>query len=319
MPLAPRTERTGRPAKRSNQWENMSGETKPIRAGLDQAGFLVRTQTQDGLRLDGYLLPCPGPEKGLPVIVCIHGAASNFYAGGFWDELVPVLHRSGYHVLRVNTRGHDGHFTAKTATGTVRLGAAYERVADCTRDIAAWADWCQRNGHQSLVLLGHSLGAIKALYSQAYQPCGVIRGVVALSPPRLSCLVYLEKVPRFRALLENAQRLCQSGQGQALFESTFPFPMLITAEAFLDKYGDERYNIVTFLDRITVPACFIYGEHELVDDWSFSGLPEQIMAGGQENRRRVSVLPGADHFYTGRYEAVSSLVVEYLRWVAEQP
>jgi pimeloyl-ACP methyl ester carboxylesterase len=280
----------------------------------DAWGALVRTQTADGIRLDGFFQPAEGDDQRA-VLVCVHGAASNFYAGGLWDELVPAVRRAGYAVLRVNTRGHDGHFTTRSAQGTVRLGAAYERVSDCTEDLRAWVDWVGTRGFDRAILLGHSLGGIKVLYSQAHAPHPLVAGVLALSAPRLSCSLYGTTAPAFPALLDRARQLCRDGQGNSVFESTFPFPMLITGESFLDKYGGERYNILTFLDRIQVPIAFLYGELELQGNPSFQGLPEAVAECTHSRLAKITIIPGADHFYSGCAEALAQAVLTDLTWI----
>ena len=75
--------------------------------------------------------------------------------------------------------------------GVRRLGSAYERVEQCLEDLDAWLVWADER-YQRVILLGHSLGAIKALYYQVHrspqslQTLPSLRQVIAISPPRLS-------------------------------------------------------------------------------------------------------------------------------------
>ncbi len=278
-------------------------------------GALVRTVTHDGLRLDGFWQPSVNAGSAQAVI-CVHGAASNFYAGGLWDELAQRFRQQGNGVLRVNTRGHDGHYVTRSDTGVVRMGAAYERVADATGDLRSWITWLREQGYARVVLVGHSLGAIKVLYAQAKEPSPEVQGIIALSAPRLSCALYQEVSPAFRATLLEARRRIQSGQGQSLIESQFPFPMLITAEGFVDKYGGEQYNVLTFCDQLMVRTGLVFGERETTDNPSFAALPEafrQFAARGAPFR--VELVPGADHYYAGCYAALGQLVEELLCWI----
>ena len=44
------------------------------------------------------------------------------------------------------------------------------------------------------------------------------------------------------------------GRGEELFTANFPFPLLIAASAYIDKYGPaERYNLV--VPRSRCPKC----------------------------------------------------------------
>src|SRR5580704_3717152 len=103
---------------------------------------LVQTWTADDLRLDGsYQAPPSRGVSGIAVdaFCLVHGTGGNFYNSTLFDGLAARLLQLGCAVLRVNTRGHDGISTASTRTGGKRLGAAYEMVDDCRKDLAAWA------------------------------------------------------------------------------------------------------------------------------------------------------------------------------------
>ncbi len=279
---------------------------------------LVKVVCRDGLRLDGvYESPAEGVEcQG--AVICLHGAASNFYGGTMFERLSPLFRTRGWGVLRVNTRGHDGYFATRTAAGAVRLGAAYERVGDCTLDVTAWVNWVVERGLPRTLVLGHSLGAIKAVYSQAYAAHERVTAVLALSPPRLSGRVYRTAASsEFLPMVSQAEQLVAAGRPQAVIESTFPFPMLITAEAFLEKYAGETYNLLEFVHTLQVPVGFLYGERELDgSNASFAGLPAALAARvGNPARLRVEVIPDADHFYSGCYEPLEQSLRGMLDWL----
>ena len=95
--------------------------------------------------------------------------------------------------------------------------------------------------------------------------------------------------------------MVKTGRGDELFTSKFPFPLLITAAGYIDKYGPaERYNILKFAADLPCPALFTYGSKELASGGiAFAGLPEALMALPNADRRSVAVIEGADHVYTG--------------------
>ena len=99
-----------------------------------------------------------------------------------------------------------------------------------------------------------------------------------------------------------------------LFFSRFPIPTLMSAECYIDKYGPaERYNIVQFVDQITCPSLFVYGQVELDQGGiAFAGMPEAIGAAGS-SALDVKVVSGADHFYTGQSAALIETVLDWLR------
>ena len=49
--------------------------------------------------------------------------------------------------------------------------------------------------------------------------------------------------------------MVKAGQGDELFTSKFPFPLLITAAGYIDKYGPaERYNLLKFAADLALPC-----------------------------------------------------------------
>jgi len=281
---------------------------------------LVDTQTTDGIRLHGALSFIGDQRQDL--VICLHGVGSNFYGSSMMNQLAEHLVSADCHVLRVNTRGHDSIYTAQSANGPTRLGAAYEVVDHCRMDVAAWTTWSQSRCYQRVILLGHSLGAIKVLYAQARQPQETVAAVAALSPPRLSASVFRQS-SRSSDYLESlfvAQNKIEQGRGEELIEIRFPFPMIISASSFHDKYGpQERYNILGFVDQIRCPALYVYGAQELESGGpAFAGLPQAIQERTAECQSagccvETQVVPGADHLYTQAGDELCRVVSNWLR------
>ena len=180
---------------------------------------LVRAVTEDKIQLDGAL-HAGATDK--PLVVCLHGVGGNFYGGTMFSELLPPLQARDHSVLWANTRGHDS-ITFSGSPGPA-LGAAFEMVDHCRIDFAAWAEWAASRGFPSLILLGHSLGAIKAVYCQSVQPLPSIQSIIAASPPRLSYLAF-KNGPRSSAFFEDMQianQLIADGKGDQLFRPRRP-------------------------------------------------------------------------------------------------
>jgi alpha/beta superfamily hydrolase len=230
----------------------------------------------------------------------VHGTGSNFYSSTLFDALAGRLVELGCGVLRANTRGHDGISTAVTSRGGRRLGAAYELVDDCRHDIRAWLDWLRDRAGPRIGLIGHSLGAVKCLYSVAHDGNVQPECVVAISPPRLSYSWFCASENRIQFLSDfhRAEALVSAGEPDALLEVKLPLAYLTTAAGYVEKYGpDERYNFVKFLDRVRCPALVTLGEIEVANNMAFRTLPTAI-AESSATKVSVEVIAGADHFYT---------------------
>jgi pimeloyl-ACP methyl ester carboxylesterase len=284
---------------------------------------LVQTTTRDGLRLDGALRrPSPGGSRAIPIdVFClIHGTGGNFYGSSLFDVLADRLLQLGCGVLRVNTRGHDGISTAVTAQGGKRQGAAYEVVDDCRHDVAAWIDWCLLNVGPRVGLVGHSLGAVKAIYALARDPALATSCLIALSPPRLSYSFFCT-APEAAEFLETyrlAEDHAANGRGATLLDVQLPLPFAITAGGYVEKYGpEERYNLLPLLGGVSCPMLITFGSIEVEKNMAFSGLPKAVQ-GAVQRKENISIrnLPGGDHFYTGVRSELLAEIETWLRGVS---
>ncbi len=201
---------------------------------------LVQTTTRDGLRLDGSYQP-PAGSAAVPVdaFCLVHGTGGNFYGSSLFDDLAERLRALGCGVLRVNTRGHDGISSDQTPRGGRRQGAAYEVVADCRHDLSAWLEWLRNQGCARVGLVGHSLGAVKAIYAAAHEPQLGAACLLALSPPRLSYATFCAS-PQASAFLDTyreAEGHVAAGRPTALMDVSLPLPFVVTAAGYVEKYG----------------------------------------------------------------------------------
>jgi alpha-beta hydrolase superfamily lysophospholipase len=265
---------------------------------------LVQVSTRDGVRLDGMYQPREPGTHTLALDACcmIHGTGGSFYSSTLFDALADRLPALGCGVLRVNTRGHDLMSTAVTTKGGRRLGAAYELVDDCRHDLSAWVDWLKEYAGPRVLLLGHSLGAVKALYALAHEPQLDVAAAIAISPPRLSYSWFCSNPqgPQFLETYALAEQHVAQGQPAALLEVKLPLPFVVTAAGYVEKYGpDERYNYLQFVGSVRCPVLVTLGGIEAEHNMAFRGVAEALADIG---RRRpgltVNVIPGADHFYS---------------------
>ncbi len=279
---------------------------------------LVQVTTRDDIRLDGAYWPATGsPSINRDSFLLIHGTGGNFYSSTLFDAVGERLLQLGCSVLRVNTRGHDGINTAVTSRGGRRLGAAYETLADCRHDLAAWLDWLKQRAGPRLGLIGHSSGAVKCLYALANEPGLPVQSVIALSPPRLSYSWYCQSqnAQAFLDTFNRAEALVNSGRPGSLIEVSLPLPFVITAAGYVEKYGpDERYNFLKFLAGVPCPTLVTLGELEVGSNMAFEGLPEAIGQIASRGRNlTLHTLAGADHFYTGVRGELADSLEKWLR------
>lgn len=281
---------------------------------------LVQVRTADGVRLDGALAvprnSAVEPKPTVDAAICLHGTGSNFYGGGLFEGLTPKLLADGIAVVRVNTRGHDAISIAATLQGPQRIGGAFERVEDCRHDLVAWAELLVERGCRSIALVGHSLGAIKAIYSTVHAPHPAVTRLIAISPPRLSHSYFLasEKRDQFLAEYREVEARFQAGHHQALFDVKVPLPFIFSAASYLEKYGpDEKFNFLRQIDRLKLPTLFAFGGLEVEREMPFRGLPEAVSGAASPIQPiQVVTIAGANHSYTGQVEELSYKIRAWL-------
>lgn len=265
---------------------------------------LIQTTTRDGLRLDGIFQPATGPAAfALDAIYLVHGTGGNFYGSTLFESIAEHFLPRGCAVLRANTRGHDGVSTASTGRGGKRLGAAYEIVDNCRHDLSAWISFLRDRGCKRICVIGHSLGAVKALYALTSEQNPCVKAIIGLSPPRLSYSYFVASAQgaEFLATISRAEALVASNQPATLMEVQQPLPYVITAGGYVEKYGsDERYNYLRFVSGVRCPCLITLGRLEVEKNMAFREAPEELARLREKYMNlQVETIPGADHFYSG--------------------
>jgi pimeloyl-ACP methyl ester carboxylesterase len=265
---------------------------------------MARIETTDGLFLDGVLWH-PQSTGQLPVdaFLLIHGTGSNFYAPGLLETFARLAVAGGTAVLRINTRGHDGISSIPGRSSSLKGGATYERIGDCTLDVTASVSWLAAKGFDRVVLVGHSMGGVKALYSQAHAHHAAVTGVIGISPPRFSHqrMASHPRGEKFREEFGRARDLVAQGQPEQLLAVTQPLPFLATAAGYVEKYGPEdRYDFVPLLLRLKCPVLILFGSESIKTSPAFDGLDTaltEVVAGN--SAIACEIVAGANINYTG--------------------
>jgi len=132
---------------------------------------LVRTITDDNVELQGLL--CSVTPRRTKAVIHLHGIWGNFYENPFIDHFIDFYPKQGFTFLSANTRDHDG-------------GAYNANFEQCLSDIEAWIRFLVELGYTQILIQGHSLGALKAVYywNNALHADirSKIKGMIFLSP-----------------------------------------------------------------------------------------------------------------------------------------
>lgn len=266
---------------------------------------IATVTTSDGLELQlGYIAPV---DTGRPVLLCTHGVANNF-ASTPLRTVAELLAKRGIGAAILSNRGHD--WLSMNRRDQRWIGAAYERFEDSALDLGAAAAWLRQQGHERIVLAGHSLGGLKVGYTAAHAlPEGVV-GVALCSAPRLPDDKFWD-MAEYRKLLSEAERRVSEGRPEELMFVPMPTntPALkgvFTAATYVNKYGPRASTtMLRYVERISPPTLVLAGTKE----------PPQLDFAREVARAigaTLAEIEGADHLYSGREEAVAQALGAWL-------
>lgn len=303
---------------------------------------LVYVKTETGIRLDGALhkpANATRPQLGVvdaagkqgmssatqaahpsEIVLMIHADGDDFTSPSILETVQNLFLEQGRAVLRINTSGKGVVNYYNVHKGAERHGTVYEIVHDCLGEIDTWIAWLRRQGYERVTLVGHRLGAVKALYYGAEGvDAKIVKRIVALSPPRLSHAFFLENDPEglFVRDFAEAQKLLKAGKPLAYFEASYPAPDLTSAQTYYDKYGpEERYNVLAFARKISCPALFMMGSLEERGLVVARGLTKdlRLLADDRPNIA-LEVVAGANCFYSNVREKA---VIALENWLTSQ-
>jgi pimeloyl-ACP methyl ester carboxylesterase len=255
--------------------------------------------------LDGaFHEPDSGAAAGAALL--FHGNTMNFYVGAP-RFLPPALTRLGLTCLAFNRRGHD---ILGTRASRAAEGAAFQTTHEAIADNRTAAQWLATRGYPHPVVIGHSNGGMLAVRHVADHPqtpalvllsahCGG-KGLVPLAS-RTGLLAG----NRLEEITVQARALVAAGRGRELM--LLPgWWYVASAESFLDLLT-ELPDILELAPRIGCPTLYLRGDREPADLYP-----------AEEFRRRaagpcaVEIVPGCDHFYVDREDAVTAIVAAWL-------
>jgi dienelactone hydrolase len=276
---------------------------------VDHREQLVTAIAEDGIELDGVIIRPSTDEQPL-LVLWIHGFGANFYFTPYL-RLARALAACGIAAAVVNTRGHDLATLLQPRAGTPYWGgAAWEKLDESPRDLAGWVDAAIVAGFSGVVLVGHSLGAVKVTHYLAERQDPRVVGLALAAPP----LQPAWDTRAYPAAVAEAERLVSSGHPQALFEGPWG---AVSAQTYLslDQVGFDQFGRMTdepSLARIDRPIFAMIGAED-IQVCTVGDLDVIRRNAKAAPRVETHVIDGSDHFFTGHAPDAANLLA---KWVA---
>jgi pimeloyl-ACP methyl ester carboxylesterase len=271
---------------------------------------IVYADTADGLTLEGVVIrPTTAAAKSVPVI-WVHGLTGRFYAK---SSILAGrdLAAAGYTFISGNNRGHDFGARVMNKSGeAVLAGGGWERFDESPHDVDAWITFAVSLGFERVVILGHSLGALKVAYYQALKQDPRVAGLVAASPPIQAARVDPE-------MTKLAERMVAEGKGQDLLPwgSSRAGAGTHSAATYVNRVqtGLDQYGLLTAkpaIGKVRCPVLAFFGTIQDTGGWEDLDMIRRNATSAE--RIDTAIIDGADHVYTGRESAVAQVLLGWL-------
>jgi len=271
---------------------------------------LVRIKTSDGVELQGLNFKGSG-RAAHAVVMHLHGTWGNFYGNPFIDHFSDFYPRRGFSFLTGNNRGHDE-------------GSIGERFVDSTKDIQAWLEFAASQRYRWIILQGHSLGALKAVYYLQIHatPRSPIKGLILLSPFDVVAFYGSGDMSVREKRLQQVRAIAASNMEALVPKDLFNI-WLISAGAYLDLAdSNTRADIFPFrtgslknsiLSRLKIPTFAAIGG----DDFAAYPSPKAELEQLSELQHvRAALVKGAPHNFADRESALLKELSPWLPSVA---
>jgi pimeloyl-ACP methyl ester carboxylesterase len=273
---------------------------------------LVYTESLDGYLLEGAVFTPASSGSGTPPVVWMHGFTGRFYE----PHTVAIGRRlvaRGHVFVTGNNRGH--HLGANVANlrggEPLRGGGWWERFEDAPNDLSAWVGFAVGLGFPRVVLVGHSLGALKVVHYMGNRGDDRVAALVSASGPvRVG-----ERLREASERLALAERMAAEGRGQELLPSDGS-PFVTSAQALVSRVraGMDVYGLQDPdppVARVRCPLLYILGSEEPTIGVE-ADLPMLRRNARSASRVDAVYVEGADHVYTGHEQEVADRLGDWI-------
>jgi alpha-beta hydrolase superfamily lysophospholipase len=259
--------------------------------------------TLHGVRSDG--------GRGDRLLIHAHGTWGNFYANPFVGPIAGVSASLGIDFLSLNFPGHD-----ETAVN--------ERFDDFAPALEAWLDAIGSN-YESLILQGHSLGALKILaYLQNHDSVRTrrISGAILLSPFDIVAFYSHGNLDALAGVRRRIEQLAGAEGGAALVPNDVFDMWQVSCQSFLELSSDggpadlfptRRASLLgTAITNVTVPVLSLFGGNDFASYPTAGAARDMVQSLGRTSLT-AKLFDGAPHNFAGKTDQLAASIQPWLR------
>lgn len=283
---------------------------------------LVRINSIDNIEQPGILYS-PNNDTN-KIVIHVHGLNGNFYENRFIDILAKSYTDNNYAFLTFNNRGRDFITELLKGNDFTIIGGSLERFKDCILDIDGIVNWTKNKGYNEIILEGHSYGCNKVLYYYNHKKSDNIKKIVLLAPCDIPSegKKFLSK-EEYEKTKSDSTRLVREGKESVLIDfpvmangkiaaGTYYYDFLPGGENDFFRYNDGVNGKSEILNSIDIPTLIIFGDvDECVLTQPIDIVKEYLT--NNINDCNIQIIEGADHLYSGRYEALGKVIKKHMK------
>ena len=283
---------------------------------------LVRINSIDNIEQPGILYS-PNNDTN-KIVIHVHGLNGNFYENRFIDILAKSYTDNNYAFLTFNNRGRDFITELLKGNDFTIIGGSLERFKDCILDIDGIVNWTKNKGYNEIILEGHSYGCNNVVYYYNHKKSDNIKKIVLLAPCDIPSegKKFLSK-EEYEKTKSDSTRLVREGKESVLIDfpvmangkiaaGTYYYDFLPGGENDFFRYNDGVNGKSEILNSIDIPTLIIFGDvDECVLTQPIDIVKEYLT--NNINDCNIQIIEGADHLYSGRYEALGKVIKKHMK------
>ncbi len=227
------------------------------------------------------------PEK--PAIIVLHGFLQTYEFMSTWN-IVNGLSSLGYAVLAPNIS-----LGVPDRKQSAQCQAAHTHTfASDLSELDFWADWLQKKGYKSLILIGHSWGSQYLLGYKVSRPKAPVIGLIAISLVRS----HESRGVRQQQITLAKSRIKEHASGLQPYKLSFCEDFMATPQSYLSyaEWSDQKVlDTLAQLKHNQTPTYVIIGGQDKRSD---SAWLKEVRARATE----LAVIEGANHFFSDAFE-----------------
>lgn len=230
-----------------------------------------------------------GAKDGQPLLIFIHGFLQTREFSTV-KRLADSLFDNGYSVLSPNLSLGISNRNSSLACESIHL----HTLADDAKEVNHWVAWAKQQGHNNIVLIGHSAGSVSITYYQHQYHDPAVKKAILISltyfgPGRPAANETAENAATARQMIDSGK------QSIEIFGLNYCKRYATTPEAFMSYYLWGKEEILQTLAKSTIENNLVIGSKDSRID---QGWIESL----QQADAKISMIDGANHFFDMTHE-----------------